>query len=191
MTCMDDQGGASVASSEDVARAMDTLRSVVQALRISNRRVQQVIGISGAQLFVLQQLEHSPARSMNELADRTSTHQSSVSVVVARLASLGLVMREPAREDRRRLEISITPAGRELLSVAPQAAQARIVAALRHAPPDQVRALADALRTFVHGMGLNESPGSMFLEEDDAVSRRSTPLPTLSTSRYNPISPPR
>jgi DNA-binding MarR family transcriptional regulator len=34
------------------------------------------MGISLAQLFVLQQLNEKPADSLNELADRTATHQS-------------------------------------------------------------------------------------------------------------------
>src|SRR5688572_25209379 len=83
----------------EITNVMDALRLVVRALRISTRAVEKEIGISGAQLFVLQRLEDSPARSVNELAERTSTHQSSVSTVVSRLVERGLARRAPSAED--------------------------------------------------------------------------------------------
>ncbi|HTI65640.1 MAG TPA: hypothetical protein VL524_19085, partial [Gemmatimonadaceae bacterium] len=69
---------------ETIGRSMNAVRSVVRALRINTRAIELKMGISLAQLFVLQQLAEKPADSLNELADRTATHQSSVSVVVRR-----------------------------------------------------------------------------------------------------------
>src|SRR3954471_3978220 len=110
----------------EMTTVMDSLRAVVRALRISTRAVEKEIGISGAQLFVLQQLEEAPVRSVNELAERTSTHQSSVSTVVSRLVERGLVRRAPSPEDGRRMEISITDRGRQLVDAAPLTAQVRM-----------------------------------------------------------------
>src|SRR3954463_8082348 len=110
----------------ELTTVMDSLRALVRALRISTRAVEKEIGISGAQLFVLQQLLDSPARSVNDLAERTSTHQSSVSTVVSRLVDRGLVRREPSADDARRMEISITDRGRRLLDTAPRTAQSRM-----------------------------------------------------------------
>ncbi len=61
---------------------LDAIRRIVQALRESSRAAEKRVGLSGAQLFVLQTLGESPGLSLNELAERTRTHQSSVSVVV-------------------------------------------------------------------------------------------------------------
>jgi DNA-binding MarR family transcriptional regulator len=153
-------------SSEDITRVMDSLRALVRALRISTRAVEKEIGISGAQLFVLQQLEDAPARSVNELADRTSTHQSSVSTVVSRLVERGMVKREASADDARRMEISITDRGRALLGSAPRTAQLRMVDALRHMTPEQVRALGESLETLVRESGFAGEPVPMFFEED-------------------------
>jgi DNA-binding MarR family transcriptional regulator len=154
---------------DDTARVMDALRSIVRAVRLSGRAVERAIGISGAQLFVLEQLRDAPATSVNELAVRTSTHQSSVSTVVSRLARQGLVARTPAAKDRRRLEISITPRGQELLAAAPETAQSRMVAALQRIPPEHVTELAAALAELVHAMGIADAPASMFFEDDAAL----------------------
>lgn len=153
-------------SSEDMTTVMDSLRAVVRALRISTRAVEKEIGISGAQLFVLQQLEDAPARSVNELADRTSTHQSSVSTVVSRLVERGLVRRAPSPEDGRRMEISITERGRKLAEAAPLTAQVRILEALQRMPPDQLRSLAEGLETLVREGGFQETVPPMFFEDD-------------------------
>lgn len=164
--------GASSSVERDMTRevttVMDSLRAVVRALRISTRAVEKQIGISGAQLFVLQQLVDAPARSVNELADRTSTHQSSVSTVVSRLVERGLARRAPSADDARRMEISISEAGRRLLAAAPRTAQVSMQEALRRMAPEQVAALAVGLEALVREGGFGELPMPMFFEDEGA-----------------------
>jgi DNA-binding MarR family transcriptional regulator len=81
---------------------LDAIRRIIRVLRRSSRRSEQQVGIGGAQLFVLQQLADAPAGSINDLAARTYTHQSSVSVVVRRLVEQGLVARQASASDRHR-----------------------------------------------------------------------------------------
>jgi len=150
----------------DVTVVMDSLRAVVRALRISTRAIEKEIGISGAQLFVLQQLAEAPARSVNELAERTSTHQSSVSTVVSRLVERGLARRAPSAEDGRRMEISISDQGRKLQQAAPRTVQMTMQEALRRMDPAQVRALADGLEALVREGGFAEQPVPMFFEDE-------------------------
>jgi DNA-binding MarR family transcriptional regulator len=135
---------------------LDGIRLIVRALRESSREAERAVGLSAAQLFVLQRLAGSPAISLNELADRTLTHQSSVSVVVAKLARRGLVARTRAVDDARRLEISLTSAGREVLGRAPAAAQDRLIAALALLGASARRSLAQDLGKLVEAMALPE-----------------------------------
>src|SRR3569832_1835729 len=104
---------AAPASAEDhtVERSMNAIRSIVRALRINTRAIESQMGMSLAQLFVLQQLAERPANSLNELADRTATHQSSVSVVVRRLVGGGGGARAAAARGRRRRGGGGTPEG--------------------------------------------------------------------------------
>lgn len=150
----------------DLTMVMDSLRALVRALRISTRAVEKEIGISGAQLFVLQQLADAPARSVNELADRTSTHQSSVSTVVSRLVDRGFVKRAPSADDARRMEISITERGRQVMANAPRTAQMRMLDVLHRMSPEQRHALAQALEKLVRDAGFAGEPVPMFFEED-------------------------
>ena len=165
---MHDQPFGAAPAARDVTMVMDALRALVRELRLSSRAVERAIGISGAQLFVLEQLADSPADSVNELADRTGTHRSSVSMVVSRLAKRALVTREPSAEDARRMAIAITDAGRALLASAPETAQHRIIAALRRTSPGQVHGLAEALVALMRAVGLTGEPVPMFFEDDTA-----------------------
>ena len=128
----------------DILVVVDSIRSIVQSLRISGREAEQRLGVSSAQLYVLQELRDRPALSINELAERTYTHQSSVSMVVARLVENGLVRRSIVRGDARRLSISLTAAGRSVLRRA-DGSQTALITAMRSMSRNQLRALAGNL----------------------------------------------
>jgi DNA-binding MarR family transcriptional regulator len=157
-----EQSARSRPSADDLelARVLECIRHIGRSLRVGGRAAEQTVGVSGAQLFVLQQLNRAPAQSLNELATRTLTHQSSVSVVVSRLVERRFVSRTASPDDGRRVVLSVTPAGRAVLARAPEAAQARLVDGLRRLPQRRVRELAQSLRALVETMEDMERGGA-------------------------------
>jgi DNA-binding MarR family transcriptional regulator len=156
---------------EEVHVAMNAIRRIVRALRISSRAAEKALGVSGAQLFVLQQLAEGAARSdaapsIAQLADLTATDPSSVSVVVSRLVSRGLAARRSSKADARRAEVMITPAGRALLQTAPQVVQHRMVEALVRLSTSRRQEMIAGLETVVAAMGVADQAASMFFEEE-------------------------
>ena len=152
------------AGDRDVVDALDAIRRIIRVLRLSSRVAEREFGVSAAQVFVLQQLATAPVSSINELAERTYTHQSSVSVVVRRLVEQKLVVRREAAGDRRRRELQVTPAGRRLLARAPLPGQLRLIGGLRSLPLKDLRRLARLLDRLVHGMGAAGEPATMLFE---------------------------
>ncbi len=142
----------------DMVTIVDAIRSIIQTLRNSGRETEQKLGISSAQLYVLGELRDRPALSINELADRTYTHQSSVSMIVARLVKNRLVTRAASTRDGRRLSISLTPAGRALLRKSPDTVQTRLVNALRAMPRADLKELAGGLAILTEILGEQKSP---------------------------------
>ena len=166
--------------------AVEAIRKIVRLLRDSAQVVQGQTGITGAQLFVLRVLAAHPRLSINELADRTMTHQSSVSVVVSRLVERGLVARAPAPEDRRRQVVELTARGRLLHRKAPAVAQEMLIAAVRKLDPEQRRGLAGGLQALAAALGASPGRAAMFFEDDDAAEpskRRSAPRARSNTTR--------
>ena len=148
-------------------RAMDALRRIVRALRVSTRAVERELGISAAQLFVLRQLAAAPGQSLSHLAARTLTHQSTISEVVGRLVERGFVVRRRAADDARRAELALSDSGRELLARAPETVQERLVAGFNTLPVAQRRALADTMEAWLAASGLSQVPASLFFEKGE------------------------
>ena len=160
-------------STQTTRRVLDALRRVVQSLRLSARAAESDLGLSGAQLFVLQKLSEERSLSVNDLAERTLTHQSSVSVVAARLVEKGLVARQQAATDARRLELSITPRGRAMLRKSPLAAQERLLHGLAEMSERERAQLAGLLEQLNEGAGLaEESPRMFFDGESTGAAKR-------------------
>jgi MarR family transcriptional regulator, lower aerobic nicotinate degradation pathway regulator len=178
-----------------VTGILDSIRRIVRVLRVSSRTAEKQVGLSGAQLFVLQALKAKPSQSINELAERTRTHQSSVSVVVQKLVERGLVIRNPSPADARRLELTVAPAANALLSSAPDTVQNRLIAALEQLPlKDQTR-LDALLCQVVADIGLDGgSTGEsapMFFEDENAVTRTQPQIAPKTGPKSNPRSEPK
>ncbi|MBK7976957.1 MAG: winged helix-turn-helix transcriptional regulator [Deltaproteobacteria bacterium] len=150
---------------------MDALRRIVRSLRQSARAAEDRLGISAAQLFVLHEVGRGSKLSINELAERTLTDQSSVSVVVKRLAEKRLVERQPSAEDARRTEVMLTARGRALLRNAPEATQVELIAGLDRLAPADRASLARLLTELVAGLETASSAAPMFFEDGEAAVR--------------------
>lgn len=149
-----------------VAGALDAIRRLVRTLRTSASEVERDTGLTSAQNFVLHLLSQAPAESMNQLATRTMTDQSSVSVVVSRLEAKGLVARTHSATDARRTQVEITPAGRELLQGKQPTVQARLIRALELMPQDALVVLEYEITQLTALMGAAHEPPTLFFEDD-------------------------
>lgn len=152
----------------DVRDVLDSIRRIVRLLRLSSREAEREVGLSGAQLFVLQKLNEAGMLSVNELAERTHTHQSSVSVVAQALVDKGLVARARAAADARRLELTLTSSAKALLRKAPGAAQDRLIEALDKLPGATRKQLAKGLSQLVEEAGLGDEEAPMMFEDGGA-----------------------
>jgi DNA-binding MarR family transcriptional regulator len=157
---------SSTGDEQAIERSMNAVRSVVRALRINTRAIESQMGISLAQLFVLQQLAERPAHSLNELAERTATHQSSVSVVVRRLVDGGYVSRTTSASDKRRIEIDVTTTGRALLAGAPSTIQLQLVTSLHGMSSDDQKTLADLLERWLRDAKIDIATPPMLGEDE-------------------------
>lgn len=155
---------APAAPHPDAQRILDSLRVLVREIRISSTTAEQATGLSAAQLFVLRVLVREQGLSINDLAAQTLTHQSSVSVVVSKLESAGLIERRQAKDDARRVALHPTKTGNALAKRSPDPIQERLVASLNQLPATTRRQLANVLNQWVAVMGVSSSEPEMFFE---------------------------
>lgn len=164
--------GPNTSQNTDAQEALDSLRRIVRVLREAARSAEQRFGLSGAQLFVLHKLAEAPSPiSLNELAQRTHTHQSSVSTVVTRLVQQGLVRRVRAERDARMLQLTLTPAGTRLVKRAPDPPADRLIEAIESLPRRHQKALAGSLGILAKAIGAAGKP-IMFFEDQPRERQR-------------------
>lgn len=164
----------SMASQTDAEgkRILNSIRQLVRALRLFDREAQTKHGISAAQMFVLHALSEDEVLSLNELAAKTATDQSSASVVVQRLVDAGYVSRVPKKEDRRQIELRLTAKGRTVIRKSPPPAQQKILAAVEAMAPRDRKAFATMLHTFVTSIGVRGRKAPMLFEDDPPKQKK-------------------
>lgn len=163
------------ATRPDERRILDAVRNLVREIRLTSTATHHGEQISAAQAFVLQTLLVSPGLRINDLADQTSTDQSSVSVVVQKLADSGLVVKARSHADKRAYEVHLTAAGRSLAKKTPVAPQLRLLAGMRKMRPADRRTLATLLEQWLLALGVVDTAPPMLGEESTrpAAKRRS------------------
>jgi DNA-binding MarR family transcriptional regulator len=162
------------AAGSEALRVMDNLRRVVRALSASARGVSARGGVSGAQLFVLRQIDAVPSASLREVAERTLARQSTVSEVVSRLIERGFVVRTASAADARRAELSLTARGRRAIAGTEPTAQERLATGLAALPRARRVAIADGLDAWLVAAGLADVDPAMFFEpkQTETAGRR-------------------
>jgi len=144
---------------------LDAVRHLVRALRLSHHEAEQRVGLSAAQLFVLQTLDEQGPLSLKEVAERTATDPSSVSVVVGRLVDESLVHRQRSPTDARRAELSLTRKARGVLAKAPPpVAQRALVDAVAALTARERETLSRLMWRVVTAMGAGRGAPEMFFE---------------------------
>ena len=151
-------------------RVMDSLRRIVRVLGASARGP-AARHATGAQLFVLHQIDAVPGLSIGELAARTLTGQSTVSEVVSRLVERGLVVRRADPTDARQTRLQLTARGRTAVRDTEPTAQERLATGLSSLDTTEREELARALERWLEAAGLAELPPTMFFEDDRSSSR--------------------
>jgi DNA-binding MarR family transcriptional regulator len=163
----------SAAGESDVNDVLNGFRRIMRALRRAAGETQARFEISGAQLFVLDEL-HAAGRplSINQLAQLSMTDRSSVANVVDRLVQSGYATREQAAADRRRAEVRITTKGEKLAKSAPPPPTMQLLAGLRSLSQTEIHALALGLQRLQEEMGLTQEPVRMLFEDESPPLER-------------------
>lgn len=161
---------------DDAKAILNRVRQLVRSLRAFDKQAQTRFGLGAAQMFILHVLQHHDELSMNEVAERTATDQSSASLAVGKLVTEGYVRREISEEDRRQVRLSLTAKGRALVKRAPPAAQERIMESVEAMPARERAQLMALLDKLMAGMAPADGRTPMlFQDEPEPAKRRRTP----------------
>jgi DNA-binding MarR family transcriptional regulator len=148
----------------DLSRALNALRRMVRGLRSAAEAIERELSVTGAQLFVLRELDQVPDQSVKDLAAVTMTTHSTVSQVVGQLITKGLVVRTPDASDGRRAALRLTRQGANLVKRSPGVIQADLIEGFGMLRPSERRSLANALEKWLEASGLGGVRSEMIFE---------------------------
>lgn len=137
------------------AIAMEVLRQfriIFGAIRHHFSEIESACGISGSQLWLLQEVARCPDIGVSALAKLLSIHQTTCSLLVDRLVKAGYVKKTRSTKDQRRVGLTVTTAGRGLLRRAPGPAEGMLPMALRTLPDVGLRTLHVNLAELIGNM---------------------------------------
>ena len=158
--------GASPASVTPLS-VLQRFRVLIRTAQRHSQWVERQSGVTGAQLWALQELLERPGLRVGELAKMLALHQSTASNMIDKLESAGFVRKERTTADQRVVRLYLTETGEELLERAPSPARGVLPEALRLMPADELErlqadldALLGQIRHLDEGFGMQPLPFS-------------------------------
>jgi len=152
---------------------LQQFRVIYGTLRQHFREVEEQCGLTGSQMWILQEVQRTPELGVTDLATRLGIHQSTCSQLVDKLVSLGYLTKNRQQEDQRRVGLCLSPEGITAISVLPGPAQGILPAALSGLPEVAIKTLHVNLSELIRHL-----PG-----KDDSFAR--TPLSEFEKDSYH------
>jgi DNA-binding MarR family transcriptional regulator len=140
-----------------------SIRQLMHAVDLYSRQLSATCNLTGPQLACLRQLQTSGAMTMTALAAAVSLSPATVSGILDRLEARELIQRERQSEDKRRVLVTLTAAGRAAVRRAPPSLQEQFSQRFRALSPGKQDGLERALREIVAMMEADRLDGAPLL----------------------------
>lgn len=154
------------------------LRRIIRATQLGAKQLAREAGLTTSQLLVLDLLKSHGEMTPGAIAEAMNITQATVTVLLDRLQSLELVVRQRGSRDRRMVYVTLTPLGRERLAHAPQSLQQHFIEGFSRLAPWEKTSILAALQRLSHLMdaaALDAAPlldvGSVARPAEEAVDR--------------------
>lgn len=104
-----------------------SLRRIIRAIDIHSHQLLKNSGLTGPQLIVVKQISQLEAPLATQVAQKINLSAATVTSIIDRLEKRGLVIRQRSAIDKRKVHLSLTKAGNQLLQVSPQPLQEHFI----------------------------------------------------------------
>lgn len=146
-------------------RVLAQFRQVFSAVRTNFHKLEEKVGVSGAQLWALSVIRDQGGLGINDLAARLNVRQPTASNLVKTLLKRGMVEVSRNEMDKRNVQLSITAAGSLAISRAPGPVNGVLPYALAELPPEVLAQLEQHLSLLVIKLRADEQAARVPLSE--------------------------
>jgi len=109
-------------------------------------------GLSGSQLWIMQQIYNNDGMSNAELAKNLTLHVSTCSILVNKLIKKNLVEKTRSETDERKIVLTMTSKGSQLMANAPKSPEGAIPKTLKKLSVEELEELNKVLTKFAKKM---------------------------------------
>lgn len=167
MNTASDQSRDISASEDEILRS---LRRIIRAVDLYSRKLMTQTGLSGPQVICLRQLAVNGPMQTSHLAEAVNLSAATVCGILNRLEPRGLVLRERQTHDRRRVLVSLTKAGKEIVDKSPPALHDSFLFKLRGLPAERQKSIQQTLTAIVGMMSADELDAAPILVPGESVT---------------------
>lgn len=146
-----------------------SLRRITRAIDLYSRQLAKQFKLTGPQLVCLRQLHQRGALMPSELAKAVSLSQATITGIIDRLYAQGLVTRDRSEEDRRRVDVALTGAGRRVVDALPSPLQERFAKRLAELPVGNQQVIDTILKQIVSMMEADELEAAPVLQAGSII----------------------
>lgn len=149
-------GGTDRAGEQDQSAHLDALKKLRIVIRAAQRHsawIEKQCGVSGAQLWIMQELHETPGLRVGELASRLAIHQTTASNLLRPLEKSGYVVKARDPDDQRAVRLALSEKGAELLTRAPKPARGLLPESLLHLDERRLAQLNEGLQGLLDSIG--------------------------------------
>lgn len=140
------------------------LRRIIRAIDIHSRCLTKRYGLTGPQLLLLNEMRTVGRVSVGALAQTAHLSQATVTNIVARLEDHSLVTRSRDVADRRRVWVSLTEKGRQILAAGPQLLQDAFLERFDALRKEEQHTILEALRAVARMMDAEDLSAAPILD---------------------------
>jgi DNA-binding MarR family transcriptional regulator len=133
-------------------RVLCSLRRIIRSVDIYSRQLNSEVGLTSPQLICLQSVVQADNSTLTMLTKAVSLSGSTVTGIVDRLETKGLLVRERATSDRRKIYLRPTTEGVEIVKASPSLLQDKFAASLGDLETNEQVKIAESLEHIVELM---------------------------------------
>lgn len=145
-------------------KALIALRRILKVVEAQSRNLARDTSLTPSQLVVLNELAGRDRAQPSELARMAGLTQATISILLDKMQSRGLVVRMRGDIDRRTVFVQITPAGRSMLATAPDLLQKEFGGKFARLPDWEQAYINAALMRLVSLLGAEDIDASPVLD---------------------------
>lgn len=137
-------------------QVLKKFRIIYGSVRQHFREIEQTCGVTGSQLWIMQEISATAGIGISELAENLAIHQSTCSLLVDKLVVRKLVIKERSKQDQRRVGLRLTVEAVKLLKKSPGPAEGILPEALRALPAGTIKSLDSSLAKVIEQLEIKD-----------------------------------